>query len=365
MPLADELLNAQAAKALVRCLKAAAPGTAFSEVAEAAKRLTGLGLRERTDLLKDALLADAPGGYRELAAVVRRALADPAFAGWLIWPVSEAVSVRALESREVADALHLQAELTPRLTAEFGIRTLLDADLDGALPIVLGWTGHADEHVRRLASEGTRPLLPWAKRVPAILARPEATVPILDALHRDESEYVRRSVANHLNDLSRGHPGLAVEVAARWLATDPGVTTTRVVRHALRTLVKKGDPDALALLGFAPPKGITAAGPTLSADVVPVGGELRFSCTLTNDGPEAARLVVDYVVHHRKANGSTTPKVFKLTTRTLEPGAELMLERVHSFRLITTRTYHPGAHALEIQVNGTSFGKAEFDLVDS
>ncbi|WP_326565581.1 DNA alkylation repair protein [Amycolatopsis rhabdoformis] len=364
MPLADEMLNDAAVKGLLKALKVAAPGVAFGELRRV--RLGGLGLRQRTDAVRDAVLADLPGGYRELADVVHTALADESFSGWMIWPVSEAASVRALEDGGPAAfdaALDLLALLTPRLTAEFAIRQLLEADLDRALPKVLAWTTDPSEHVRRLASEGTRPLLPWARRVPAISARPGVTVPILDALHRDESAYVRRSVANHLNDVSRARPEVVVAAAGRWLSASADKQTAQLVRHGLRTLVKQGDPGALTLLGFAPPDGITFEGPLLSVPTVSVGGELSFTGILRNTGESAQNLVVDYVVHHRKANGTTTPKVFKLTTRTLEPGGELRLDRTHSFRLITTRVYHPGAHALEIQVNGTSLGKADFELL--
>ncbi|MFI5609113.1 DNA alkylation repair protein [Amycolatopsis sp. NPDC051903] len=362
MPLADEMLNDRVVADLLTALQAAAPRSGFDELRRV--RLGGLGLRQRADALRDALLADLPGGYRELEAVVRTALAGDSFTGWLIWPVSEAASARALEDGSPAAfdaALDLLADLTPRLTAEFAIRPLLEADLDRALPRVLAWTAHPSEHVRRLASEGTRPLLPWARRVGAVLARPGVTLPILDALHRDPSAYVRRSVANHLNDLSRARPDLVVEAAGRWSAS-ADKPTAQLVRHGLRTLIKQGDPGALALLGFAPPAGITLADFALSAGSVAVGGELGFSGVLHNTGDSPANLVVDYVVHHRKANGTTTPKVFKLTTKTLAPGAALPLERTHSFRLITTRVYHPGQHSLELQVNGTSLGKADFEL---
>jgi hypothetical protein len=154
-----------------------------------------------------------------------------------------------------------------------------------------------------------------------------------------------------------------VATAARWSAADESATTRQVVRHGLRTLVKKGYGPALELLGFGRPDGVVVEGPRLGADTLAIGDALPFTCTVRNTGPVAANLVIDYVVHHRKANGSLTPKVFKLSTRTLAPGAELVLERAHSFRVITTRVYHPGRHALEIQVNGEAFGRAEFDLV--
>ncbi|MBP2325861.1 3-methyladenine DNA glycosylase AlkC [Kibdelosporangium banguiense] len=357
MPFADEMLSTEIPAALAKCL--AGPGRRFAKVK--ALDLAGLSLRERVDLVREALLAEVTG-YPELDQLIREGLAKPEFTGWMIWPVTEAVSVSAVadgSAKAFRSAMALLAELTKRLTAEFGIRALLEADLENALPIVLKWTKNPDEHVRRLASEGTRPFLPWAKRVQAIVARPESTVAILDALHQDESAYVRRSVANHLNDISKADPDLAVRIATRWSA-DPA--TRQLVRHGLRTLVKKGHPGALALLGFAPPAGIRLAGPRLGVDVVRIGGELSFSLTVHNEGAGPANLVIDYVMHHRKANGSQTPKVFKLVTRELAAGQQVTIDRNHSFRLITTRVYHPGTHALEIQINGESFGRAEFEL---
>jgi 3-methyladenine DNA glycosylase AlkC len=358
VPTADELLNAAAVIALAKCLSPA------PKTRKAAGQLDGLGLRERSDLVRDALLNDLPKDYAGFEKAVRTALADPKFTGWMIWPVTSATSARALEDgsgEAFGSALALLADLTPRLTAEFGIRPLLDADLARALPIVLTWATHPDEHVRRLATEGTRPLLPWAKRVRAIIDDPSATVPILDALHRDESEYVRRSVANHLNDISRRDPHLAAAVATRWLQADPG--TLPLVRHAMRTLIKQGHPEALALLGFAPADGLTVDGPELGAPTVAIGEELRFAYTLENTGAEPVRLAIDYVVHHRKANGTTTPKVFKLTTRTLSPGEHVTVARGHSFKVISTRVYYPGDHSIALQVNGKTYGLTPFTLL--
>ena len=208
MPSADELLGPSSAEALARAIGTAAPGSPLPSLQAAGDGLQGLALRERADLLRDALLADIPGGYPDLARVVRAAAGSEEFTGWLIWPVTSAVAAKAVEAGQAADAaafedaLALLAELTPRLTSEFAVRVLLRHDLDRALSVISAWTDSPDEHVRRLASEGTRPYLPWSIRVPEILARPGSTIDLLDALYRDESGYVRRSVANHLNDLS-------------------------------------------------------------------------------------------------------------------------------------------------------------------
>jgi len=365
MPFADELLGVPAARALAAAIHAAAPQAPLAALHAAAEVLSPLTLRERSDLLRDALLADLPGDYDSFAGTIRAAAAGTLpFTGWLIWPVTTAVAAKAVDAGTDAafdDGLRMLAELTPRLTSEFAIRLLLAHDLDRAMPIVLGWTASTDADVRRLATEGTRPFLPWAIRVPAILADPAATLPVLHALYRDEDEVVRRSVANHLNDLSRQHPELVVTTTAAWLA-DPDENTGRLVRHALRTLIKKGNPEALAQLGFHPAE-VTVAGPALDAQAVPFGGTIGFTVGIRNTGTEPTRLAIDYVMHHQKANGTLTGKTFKLTTVTLAPGEDLQLSRTHSFRAITTRRYHPGVHALEVQVNGVASGRTEFTLL--
>lgn len=364
MPFADELLGSDAVLGLAAVLESTVPGTPAPHVRAAADALAPLALRDRAHLVKDAILVDVPGTVDDLAALVHRCLDDDRFVGWMIWPVTEAVSARAVgdgSGPALDTALDLQAALTGRLTAEFAVRPLLSVDLDRSLAAALRWTQSEDEHVRRLASEGTRRHLPWGTQVAGLSADPTVTLPILDALYRDDSEYVRRSVANHLNDLSRAAPEVTVATARRWLAA-PEPTTLPLVRHALRTLVKRGDPDALELLGFAPSPDVVAD-LVLDATTVRVGDTLGFTAELRNDGPAAARVIVDYVVHHRKANGSQTTKVFKLTTADLAPGGSLRLARRHSFKIITTRRYHPGAHAIELQVNGVAAGRVDFDLL--
>lgn len=365
MAFADEFLGVHAAETLTRSIHNALPDAPLPMLAATTEPFDGLSLRERSDVLRDALLADIPGDYATLARVIRSAAdGDRSFTGWLIWPVTSAVAVRAVAEGTDAsfdDAMSLLAELTGRLTSEFAIRPLLRHDLDRALDIIRGWTASPDEHVRRLASEGTRAYLPWAVRVPALLSRPGVTIGILDALYRDDSEYVRRSVANHLNDLSRDSPDLVVETARRWLDA-PAPTTQALVRHALRTLVKRGDPQALGLLGFAPAT-VQIDGPLLADPGVPWGSEVGFTAVIRNTGAEHARLAIDYVVHHRRANGTLSTKVFKLATTDLAPGAEFTIDRRHSFRAITTRRYYPGEHALALQVNGVATPPVTFELL--
>ncbi|WP_329129576.1 DNA alkylation repair protein [Streptomyces sp. NBC_01476] len=366
MPTAEELISAASIRRLGEILRAVAPQESdWRTVTASSRRLGPLALGERARTVAAAILADLPGGYRPLAAVVRSALGEPELTGWMIWPVTEAVATAATASEQpadFADGLALLAALTPRLTGEFALRTFLNADLGRTLGIVREWTGDPDPAVRRLATEGTRPKLPWAKQVPGLNREPGRTVPILDLLHKDADEAVRRSVANHLNDLSRLAPELAVATAERWLK-DPDGATRGLVRHAMRTLVKKGDPAALGLVGFRGERdALAVTGPEPAAREITVGDELVFTAAIRNTSAEPVVLAVDYVIHYQKANGSLAPKVFKLAKRTLAPGESVELVRRHSFRPITTRVYHPGPHALELQVNGHRFGRAGFVL---
>lgn len=363
----NELINRQGVESLAQILAAAAPGTQWAHVAAAGAGLEGLGLRERTDHVSHALLEDLSQlpepGYAAAARTFRNALRWPGFTGWVLWPVSEAAATLALDSGSAADfddCLALLAELTPRLTGEFAIRRLLAHNPERAVQGIHRWTSHPDEHVRRLASEGTRSYLPWAVRVPALIRNPEATIPLLDALYRDPSDYVRRSVANHLNDLARHAPDLVVSTAARWLAA-PDANTAGLVRQGLRTLIKKAHPEALALLGFAP-ASLTVSPPRLNRQVVTMPGELAFNFEISNTGDADARLAVDYVVHYLKANGSHSAKVFKITAINLGPGETKTVTKRHAFKPMTTRVHHPGLHELELQINGARHWRTEFML---
>jgi 3-methyladenine DNA glycosylase AlkC len=366
VPTADELLSAPEIVKLSKCLRGVAPDVTWRSLKQSIKGSDELGLSERVLVVRDGLLADLPASYSKAAKIFRAALKDPSFHGWMVWPVGEAVAERALNStkdRDFDDGLALLAQLTERFTSEFALRNFLNADLRRTLDAAAGWAHDDSEAVRRLASEGTRPRLPWAKQVPAFRAQPSAAMGILDVLYTDESETVRRSVANHLNDISHADPNLAVRTATRWL-DNPNDTTPQLVRHAMRTLIKQAYPGALALMGFSAPKQISIEGPNVERVVVAIGEEIAFAGAVVNEGPHDARLVIDYVVHFQKANGSTAPKVFKLTTRSLAPGERLTINKRHSFKPISTRRHYAGPHAIELQVNGLRSLPVHFDLVE-
>ncbi len=208
-------------------------------------------------------------------------------------------------------AMRAQYIFTQWFSAEFSIRAFLTKYPEETYARLLDWTGDANVHVRRLASEGTRPRLPWASRLPAFQADPRPVIALLERLKDDPERYVQRSVANNLNDIGKDHPDLLVELCRQWLV---GASPERkwIVQHALRSLVKKGHPGALALLGVGARPDIRISDVSLTPRHVSVGDKLRFSFTIASTGQQAQDLLVDYAVHFVKANGASRPKVFKL-----------------------------------------------------
>lgn len=362
----DELINPTVVDQLRSSLKAVAPTLDLSTLTQARTDASGMRLRQRVDLVRDALLTDLPDGFTAVEGIVHDVLSVPEFSGWMIWPTTELVTTRALEDGSTVAfdaAMALLARLTVGLSSEFAIRDMLIARPERALGIIRTWTGSDNEHVRRLASEGTRAYLPWAKRVPWLIEHPGATRGILDALYRDSSEYVRRSVANHLNDLSRVDPATVTRTAREWVGSADSHTPW-VIRHGLRTLIKKADPLALTLVGYTG-ENLRVDRPQLSNGTVYLEGALTFTAIITNEDGADASVAIDYSIGFQRSNGSVSPRTFKLTSRKIAPGESVAVTKTHSFRRITTRTYYPGAHFVTVQANGTRSLPADFTVVDA
>ena len=261
------------------------------------------------------------------------------------------------------ESMAAQYELTKRFTAEFSIRPFLTHHQAATLARLRQWTVDPDPNVRRLVSEGTRPRLPWAPRLPAFIADPAPVLELLELLRDDPSEYVRRSVANNLNDISKDHPDVVIDLAGRWWA-DGDDARRRLVRHGLRTLVRRGDPAALDVLGHVGADHLVVGEVTIEPAEPVIGGSVRITATVVDtrtSGDDAAAadprpatdsVAVDFVVHFVKANGSTSPRVFKGAVRTLAPGRSTVVTRSVSLAQQSTRTHHPGVHRVEVQVNG-------------
>ena len=258
-------------------------------------------------------------------------------------------------------SMTLFKELTKRFSSEFGIRFFLLESPDKTLSILKKWANDKDRHVRRLVSEGTRPRLPWAMRLPIFIKDPMPVIDLLEQLKDDDEVYVRRSVANNLNDIAKDHPDIVAEIAAQWIK---GASEERkkLIRHACRTLIKNGHKKTLKVLGFNPPKIKQASIDILTPEVV-FGDVLQFTMTIVSDSKQKQALMIDYIIHHQKANGTTSPKVFKWQTTTLPAKKTLTSTKKHAIKKITTRVYYPGTHTVEVVVNGVSVGAADFQLL--
>ncbi len=335
--------------------------------------LETLEFKARAQHVCNALEATLPDEFERAAAVLEKSLApagtrrstvapdlaiDAGLNGWAVWPLGEYVARRGLESPE--RALRTLHALTQRFTAEWPVRAFIEAHPELTFATLATWARDPSEHVRRLASEGSRPRLPWGLQLKALIADPSPTLPLLLALQDDESEYVRRSVANHLNDIAKDHPSLVAE----WLEAHlPGASPERraLLKHASRTLIKRGDARILNAWGLGQ-KLRGEAGLKVAPKRVAIGDSIELAVALQSSARKAQKLVVDYAVHHVKANGGTSAKVFKGWVLELGAGEARLLRKRHPLKLITTRRYHAGRHAVDLLVNGEAVASAAFDL---
>ena len=244
-----------------------------------------------------------------------------------------------------------------RITGELAIRPFLAKDPERVLPYLKSWSKDESRQLRRLASEGTRPRLPWAMSLPRFKKDPRMILPLLEKLKDDESEDVRRSVANHLNDISKDNPDIALEVCAAWYGQSDN--TDRIVKHACRTLLKAGDKRALQIFGYSDPSTMRVENLRLEHGTIAIGDDLRVTYDLILEEGGKARL--EYAVSYVKANGKQSRKVFKQTENEYAPGT-YSFKRRHSFADMSTRRHYPGTHRVEIVVNGEEKASADFEV---
>jgi 3-methyladenine DNA glycosylase AlkC len=271
--------------------------------------LDQLSLMQRLRRMTEALRATLPQDYRRALGILKKLApaTGPGFAA-LAWPDYVAQHGHGRGDFEVSmDALKF---FTTFGSSEFAVREFLRRDLRGTLTVMEGWSRDGDEAVRRLACEGCRPRLPWSFRLEALVADPSPVAPILENLRADPSLFVRKSVGNHLNDITKDHPDWVLRRVAGWPLED--TCTAWIVRRGLRTLIKKGDRQALALIGAGEKPRVRAVDFRVEPREVRLGGRVVFSFRLESAARKAQRLVVDYAVHYVRKNGGTSAKVFKL-----------------------------------------------------
>ena len=246
-------------------------------------------------------------------------------------------------------------------SSEFAIRHFLRSDLERSLEHMHDWTQDQNHHARRLASEGTRPRLPWSFRLEAVQANPQLTAVILDRLKADESLYVRKSVANHLNDVTKEHPEWVLNTIEGWPLGNKH--TAWIAKHALRSLIKLGDLRALTVIGAGAKAEVELLDVRVEPAVVRLGEAITLSFTVKSTVAHEQRLVIDYAIDYVKANGGVSGKVFKLKTVELAGFEEVVVGRRQVIRDFTTRRHFLGRHGVRVLVNGEVLGGAAFEIV--
>jgi 3-methyladenine DNA glycosylase AlkC len=313
-------------------------------------------LKERLRHVSATLHNYLPADYRTALNILRQTAPQLNHYGFACLIFSDYVEVYGLDDYD--SSIPALEQFTQQISAEFAVRPFIIKYQNQMMAQMLAWAKTNNEHLRRLASEGCRPRLPWGIGLPAFKADPSPILPILELLKNDESETVRRSVANNLNDISKDNPDIVLKVLQRWQA-DNSDEVRSLTRHALRTLLKTGHPEALALLGYLSP-AIAVNNLAVTPETVSSGGSVTFSFDIESKAKKSQDLMIDYVVYLMRANGKQTAKVFKLSKRTIQPGEVVHIDRKISFEPVTTRKYYPGKHAVAPKINGQTFGHAEF-----
>jgi 3-methyladenine DNA glycosylase AlkC len=276
--------------------------------------------------------------------------------GYMLFP--ELVEVYGLDDLDTS--VRALEQITPLASAEFAVRPFLLRHPERMLQQMRHWAEHPDPHVRRLASEGCRPRLPWAVALPFLKKDPSPILPILEVLKADPSEYVRRSVANNLNDIAKDHPEVVLAVAERWKGSHPD--TDRLLKHACRTLLKKAHPKALAHFGFEE-TAVKIQALSLGTPALRIGETLPFQFELLSVANQPAQLRIEYAIDYVKARGGLSRKVFQLTENTFPAHQPIRFSRTQRFCDFTTRKHYPGEHRLAILVNGQELASQPFELL--
>jgi 3-methyladenine DNA glycosylase AlkC len=330
-------------------------------VEDAGNSIEALELKERVILAAELCAQYLPDDFRTAVGILMDVAAsfESEQKGLVCFFMPEFVARNGLDYFEFSlDALEF---FTRYSTSESGIRPFLMKDFDRAIKRMYKWSENENHHVRRLSSEGSRPRLPWAPQLPMLMENPEPVRPIMENLKADDILYVRKSVANHLNDISKDNPDWMLALVKEWDLTDE--RTAWIVKRGARTLIKQGHPRAFSLFGYTDSPQYTLKELSIDKPKVNIGDEITFSFDMTSASGEIQSMIVDYIVHYVKKNGKTSPKVFKLKDVELPAWGAIAVRKRHQFIDMSTRTHYPGIHRIEIQVNGEIAASVEFDVL--
>jgi len=309
-------------------------------------------LKQRMRHITVALHAHLPADYPQALAILKPA--SMRFTGFEAMFFPDYVECYGLGDYQAS--ITALEHFTQYSSSEFAVRPFIERYGDKMMLQMQRWAESDNHHVRRLASEGCRPRLPWATALPRFKKNPDAVLKVISRMRCDESEYVRRSVANNLNDISKDHPERLLQIAREWLGRS--AKTDWIIKHACRSELKRGSPEMLKLFGYAPPDHVKVVDFTLQP-VVKMGEGLSFSFRLETAEKLLGRLRIEYAIDFLKANGKQHRKVFKISESDyVEP--QKRVSRCHSFRVISTRKHYPGEHALVVIVNGVVLSRLDF-----
>jgi 3-methyladenine DNA glycosylase AlkC len=358
-PALKEIFNTERLNHIATEMTAVYPGfnaKAFLKMAN--DGLAELSIMQRMARVSECLHAVLPMSY-EASLDVLRALAPRLNSGFVSISLPHYVATYGAHAFERSmDALKY---FTTFGSAEFAIRYFLRNDLERVLAVMHDWSLDENEHVRRLASEGCRPRLPWSFRLEQIQADPTLAAAILDNLKADESLYVRKSVANHLNDITKDHPEWVLGLIEGWSLDNKH--TAWIAKHALRSLIKQGNQRALAIIGAGGKPEVEIIEVKVEPAVIALGEKITLSFSVKSTVEASQRLVIDYAIDYVKANGSASAKVFKLKALTLPGKATEFVARGQHIKELTTRKHYAGRHAVHVLVNGERLASTAFEIL--
>jgi 3-methyladenine DNA glycosylase AlkC len=316
-------------------------------------------MRQVTTVLHDHL----PAGYGQATEILLAAVPHLQGGGFIDMVPCDYAAVYGLD--DLAMSIPLLEETTKLTSAEFAVRPFIVKYPEAMMAQMLAWADHEHAGVRRLASEGCRPRLPWGIRLQDLVEDPSPILPILEKLKNDPSESVRRSVANNLNDISKDHPAVVLDLLRSWNAGEgDNEEIGWITAHALRGLIKSGDAETLEFLGYPAEPQLAVRQVRVEPRRIAMGEQVTLSYELESTADREQKLMIDYVLYLVRANGRQTAKVFKHKKVTLKPGQIIQIKKKQSFRPVTTRKYYPGIQAIRPQVNGQLFDRVEFELTE-
>ncbi len=357
-PALKEYFNARRFRQIAKDVAAVHPGFDSKRfLALSLPGLDALSLLQRLRLVTESLHATLPSNYRKTLGILRR-LAPRIDPGFVTLFLPDFVGLHGHDHFD--DSMEALKFFTPFGSSEFGIRPFLRRDLRRTLKVMERWAEDENEHVRRLSSEGSRPRLPWSFRLDTLVADPEPTARILEKLKADPSLYVRKSVANHLNDITKDHPARVIERLSGWDLENRH--SAWIARHALRSMIKAGDRRALSLLGAGRTAEVKVEEFSIAPERVSLGEAISLRLRLKSLGKKPQRWIVDYRVHYVKKSGAASAKVFKWKELRIEPGQVLELTKRQTIRDFSTRRHHAGEHRVEVVINGAVSGESNFLL---